>query len=64
MKTGLKALIYSIGVVVFVIGSWSMVKRHPEVQFAFYIPATALVIYTLIRDDLFRKTQVRHTRGR
>lgn len=61
MKSASKAAIYSVCVVLFVIGSVSLVKAHPEVQFAFYIPAAALIIYAIIRDSLFTKpTNIRH----
>jgi hypothetical protein len=55
MKTGARAAIYSVFVVLFVIGSWELVKAHPEVQFTFYIPAAVMIIYAIIRDDLFSK---------
>lgn len=55
MKKASRAAIYSVCVVLFVIGSWSLVKAHPEVQFTFYIPAAILIIYAVIRDDLFSK---------
>jgi hypothetical protein len=61
MKTAGKAAIYSVLVVLFVIGSWLLIKNHPEVQFAFYLPAAVMLIYTVIRDDLFTKpSNVRH----
>ncbi|CAM3775873.1 hypothetical protein MUGA111182_08910 [Mucilaginibacter galii] len=61
MKNASKAAIYSIFVVLFIVGCVELVKAHPEVQFAFYIPAAALVIYAVIRDSLFTKpTSVRH----
>ncbi|QJD96795.1 hypothetical protein HH214_13415 [Mucilaginibacter robiniae] len=55
VKVGLKYLIYALTVVLFIVGSLMLVKAHPEVQFAFYIPAVALIIYAVIYDDLFAK---------
>ncbi|MDT3404383.1 hypothetical protein [Mucilaginibacter terrae] len=55
MKKASRAAIYSVFLVLFVIGSWSLVKAHPEVQFTFYIPAAIILIYAVIRDDLFTK---------
>jgi len=55
MKKASRAAIYSVFVVLFIIGSWELVKAHPEVQFTFYIPAALLIIYAVIRDDLFTK---------
>jgi hypothetical protein len=61
MKNASKAAIYSVGVVLFVVGCVSLVKAHPEVQFAFYIPAAIMIIYAVIRDSLFSKpTNIRH----
>lgn len=60
MKKSLRAAVYSVVIVLFVIGSWLLVKAHPEVQFAFYLPAAAMILYAVIRDDLFGKTQLRH----
>lgn len=61
MKTASRAAISSICVVLFVIGSVTLVRAHPEVQFAFYIPAAVMIIYAIIRDSLFSKpTNIRH----
>jgi hypothetical protein len=61
MKTASRAAVYSVLVVLFVIGSWLLIKSHPEVQFAFYLPAMVMFIYAIIRDDLFTKPgSVRH----
>jgi hypothetical protein len=61
MKTASRAAISSVSVVLFVIGSVSLVRAHPEVQFAFYIPAATMIIYAVIRDSLFSKpTNIRH----
>jgi hypothetical protein len=66
MKKGARAAIYSVFVVLFVVGSWSLVKAHPEVQFTFYIPAATMIIFAIIRDDLFAKQShsLRHTKGK
>lgn len=55
VKVASKYLVYALVVVLFIIGSIALLKAHPEVQFAFYIPATALIIYAVIYDDLFAK---------
>lgn len=64
MKSASRAAIYSVVVVLFVIGTYSLVKAHPEVQFAFYVPAVMVVMYAIIRDDLFASSkaqlQMRH----
>jgi hypothetical protein len=54
-KVGSKYLIYALAVVVFIIGSYLLVSAHPEVQFAFYIPGAALILYAIIYDDLFAR---------
>jgi len=66
MKKASRAAIYSVFVVLFVIGSWELVKAHPEVQFTFYIPAAMIIIYAVIRDDLFTKPghNLRHAKGK
>jgi hypothetical protein len=66
MNSASRAAIYSVCVVLFVVGSWELVKAHPEVQFTFYIPAAALIIYAVIRDDLFAKPghALRHAKGK
>ncbi|UEG52785.1 hypothetical protein LLH06_17710 [Mucilaginibacter daejeonensis] len=64
MKSTSRAAIYSVVIVLFVIGTYSLVKAHPEVQFAFYVPAVMVVMYAIIRDDLFGSSkahlQMRH----
>jgi hypothetical protein len=63
MRSASRAAIYSVGIVLFLIGSWLLVKAHPEVQFAFYIPAAIVIIYAVVRDDLFggkANLQMRH----
>ncbi|WP_345954889.1 hypothetical protein [Mucilaginibacter sp. PAMB04168] len=67
MKTTSRAAIYSVFVVLFAIGSWELVRLHPEVQFTFYIPAAIMIIYAVIRDDLFAKpglNNLRHSKGK
>lgn len=55
MKATLKYLIYSVSVVLFLAGSYYLIKAHPEVQFAFYIPGFAIVLYAVVYDDLFAR---------
>ncbi|MBS7566524.1 hypothetical protein KHS38_19120 [Mucilaginibacter sp. Bleaf8] len=55
MKATVKYLIYSVTVVLFLAGSYYLVKYHPEVQFAFYIPGFMIVLYAVIYDDLFAR---------
>lgn len=66
MKKASRAAIYSVFVVLFVVGSWELVKAHPEVQFTFYIPAAIMIIFAIIRDDLFAKPglNMRHSKGK
>lgn len=64
MKTAVKAAIYSVILVLFVTGSILVVKAHPEVQFAFYIPGICIVLYAVIRDDLFAKPHPRSPKGK
>lgn len=30
-------------------------KNHPEVQFAFVMPGLFIVLYSLIRDDIYQR---------
>jgi len=65
MKVRLRYLIYSLSVVLFFVGSFYLVKAHPEVQFAFYLPGIAMVMFAIISDDLFTKpNHLRHLRGK
>jgi hypothetical protein len=65
MKVQIKYLIYALVVVLFILGSFYLVKEHPEVQFIFYIPGVALVLFAVISDDLLTKqSEVRQLRGK
>jgi hypothetical protein len=55
MKSAFKYLIYAATVVLFVTGSFYLIKAHPEVQFVFYIPGVLIIIYAVIYDDLFAR---------
>ncbi|WP_158825511.1 hypothetical protein [Mucilaginibacter lacusdianchii] len=55
MKPALKYFLYSVTIVLFVLGSFALIKAHPEVQFVFYIPGVLIVLYAVIYDDLFAR---------
>ncbi|HTH83670.1 MAG TPA: hypothetical protein VL490_12085 [Mucilaginibacter sp.] len=65
MKPILKLLFYIIlvGVVVFV-HSLFFIHHPPEVQLAFLTPGVTLLVYSIIRDDLYKKPSLRVIRGK
>ncbi len=65
MKLLFRSVVYALVIVLFVVGSALMFKKHPDVQFAFLLPGVLIVIYSTIRDDIFtRHTTLRELRGR
>ena len=63
MKVVLKYLIYSIAIVILVVGCLSVFKNHPEVQFAFIMPGLFIVAYSLIRDDIYKRNSISYFRA-
>lgn len=65
MKPILKILLYIlvIGVVVLV-HTLFFVHHPPEVQLAFLTPGITLVAYSIIRDDLYKRPNLRLAKGK
>lgn len=56
MKVIFKYLLYSVSIVALTVGCLVVFKNHPEVQFAFVMPGLFIVVYSLIRDDIYNRT--------
>ncbi len=54
MGSLLKYIIYSFTVVLLAVGCITLFKNHPEVQFAFLMPGMFIIMYALIRDEVFK----------
>jgi hypothetical protein len=66
MKLVFKFLIFSAIIVVLVVASLTLFKNHPEVQLAFFLPGVFILVYSIMRDQLFVSavTRLRMARGR
>jgi hypothetical protein len=53
MKLLFKILIFSAVVVVLVIASLTLFKNHPEVQLAFFLPGIFILVFSIMRDQLY-----------
>lgn len=60
MKVILKYLAFSLTLVGMAIGCLNIFRSHPEVQFAFLMPGLFIVMYSLIRDDMYRRNSSIH----
>ena len=58
MKVVLRYIIYSAAIVALVILCISIFRSHPEVQFAFIMPGLFIVMYSIIRDDIYRRNSI------
>lgn len=63
MKDILRYMAYSVVIVVLAIGCINIFKSHPEVQFAFIMPGIFIVLYSVIRDDIYKKTNIHLVRA-
>lgn len=55
MKVILKYILYSVTIVALTVGCLMIFKNHPEVQFAFVMPGLFIIVYSLIRDDIYAR---------
>lgn len=60
MKATLRYIVFSLAIVLLAIGCVNVFKYHPEVQFAFIMPGMFIVLYSLIRDDMYRRNSSIH----
>jgi hypothetical protein len=58
MKVVLRYIIYSVIIVALSISCVNIFRAHPEVQFAFIMPGLFIILYSIIRDDIFRRTSI------
>jgi hypothetical protein len=58
MKMVLRYLMYSIAIVLLVVGCTSIFKYHPEVQFAFIMPGLFILLFSIIRDDIYKRNSL------
>jgi hypothetical protein len=66
MKLLFKILIFSAILVVLIVASLTLFKNHPEVQLAFLLPGVFILVYSIMRDQLYVSavTRLRMARGR
>lgn len=66
MNSLFKILFYVIVIVALTIASLTLFKNHPEVQLAFFIPGVFILVYSVIRDQVYVNavTRLRVARGR
>jgi hypothetical protein len=55
MKVLLRYIVYSAVIVALAIACINIFRNHPEVQFAFLMPGLFIIMYSLVRDDIFRR---------
>jgi len=60
MVVVLKYIIFSLVIVGMAIGCINIFRNHPEVQFAFIMPGLFVIMYSLIRDDMYRRNSSIH----
>jgi c-di-AMP phosphodiesterase-like protein len=58
MKVVIRYFIYSVVIVALVVSCISIFKTHPEVQFAFLMPGVFIIMYSIIRDDIYRRNSI------
>ena len=56
MRVILRYIVYSITIVLLVVGCTSVFKYHPEVQFAFIMPGLFILLFSIIRDDIYKRS--------
>ncbi|MGN6179205.1 MAG: hypothetical protein ACTHNW_08490 [Mucilaginibacter sp.] len=54
-----KILFYVIVMVVLTVASLTLFKNHPEVELAFFIPGVFILVYSVIRDQVYVSTLTR-----
>ena len=65
MNLFFKILIFMAIMVVLIIASLTLFKNHPEVQLAFLLPGVFILVYSIIRDQVYVSavTRLRMERG-
>jgi len=66
MKFIFKILLFSVVVVILAVASATLFKNHPEVQLAFLLPGVFILVYSMIRDQVYvgAVQRLRMARGR
>lgn len=60
MKILLRYLLFSATLVGLAVGCLNIFRTHPEVQFAFLMPGLFILMYSIIRDDMYRRYSSLH----
>ncbi|GAB3924021.1 hypothetical protein [Mucilaginibacter myungsuensis] len=60
MKVLIRYLIFSVTLVGLAVGCLNIFRAHPEVQFAFLMPGLFILMYSIIRDDMYRRYSSLH----
>lgn len=66
MSLFFKILIFVAVIVVLAIASLTLFRNHPEVQLAFFLPGVFILVYSIIRDQVYVSavTRIRMARGK
>lgn len=66
MSLFFKILIFVAVLVVLTIASLTLFKNHPEVQLAFLLPGVFILVYSIIRDQVYVSavTRLRMSKGK
>jgi hypothetical protein len=61
-----KLLFYIAVVAILTIASITLFRNHPEVQLAFFLPGVFILVFSIIRDQVYVSavTRLRMARGR
>ena len=61
-----KLLIFVGVIIVLIISSVTLFKNHPEIQLAFLLPGVFILVYSIIRDEIYVNTvtRLRMARGK
>ena len=63
MNLFFKILIFVGVMVVLIVASLTLFKNHPEVQLAFLLPGVFILVYSIIRDQVYVSAVTRLQQG-
>jgi hypothetical protein len=63
MKVLGRYIIYSVAIILLIIGCVTLFKEHPEVQFAFIMPGLFIIAFSVVRDDISRRNNITYLRA-
>jgi len=51
-------MIYLVAIALLTIVCLVTYKTHPEVQFAFVMPGCFIIMYSIVRDDIYKRSKI------